>query len=278
MIKDDLGNRMKDNYENRSKTKLVRRMPVIIRLDGCHFHTFTKGFKKPFDPLLVKTMQETMKYLCQNIQGCKLGYTQSDEITLLLTDYDELTTDAWFDYQVQKVCSVAASLCTYAFNKYFNEFYLEDIANKCGELDKHDLAHDSARRKGAVFDARCFNIPVEEVVNCFLWRQLDAQRNSVSSLAQSLYSPKELHGLSSKNMVIKMKEEKGVSWEELPTTLKRGSCCIKQERLKEIEIVRNEDATKFSVLRPEWVIDNEIPEFKNEGREYIPLHYCHTIS
>lgn len=97
-LNDSLGDRMKGFYEARSKTSLVRRMPVIIRLDGKAFHTFTKGFQKPFDSMLMKAMQETMKYLCENIQGCVLGYTQSDEITLVLVDYKKLTSEAWFNY------------------------------------------------------------------------------------------------------------------------------------------------------------------------------------
>lgn len=113
---DNLGDRMKSYYENRSKTFLTRRTPVIIRLDGKAFHTFTKGFNKPFDEVMCSAMQQTMKYLCENIQGCVLGYTQSDEITLVLIDYQKLTTDAWFDYNVQKVCSVAASMATLAFS------------------------------------------------------------------------------------------------------------------------------------------------------------------
>ena len=90
MDKTTIGNRMKNNYENITRYYLTRRMPVIIRIDGKAFHTFTRGFKKPFDDVLVKTMQDTMKYLCENIQGCVLGYTQSDEISLVLTDYAEL--------------------------------------------------------------------------------------------------------------------------------------------------------------------------------------------
>lgn len=109
-MKDELGDRMKSYYENRSKTFLARRTPVIIRLDGKAFHTFTRGFNKPFDEAMCNAMQETMKYLCENIQGCVLGYTQSDEITLVLIDYQKLTTDAWFDYNVQKMCSVAELL------------------------------------------------------------------------------------------------------------------------------------------------------------------------
>ena len=119
--KDALGDRMKEFYENRSKTYLTRRTPVIIRLDGKAFHSFTKGFKRPYDEIFHEAMNETLRYLCKNIQGCKIGYTQSDEISILLTDYATLETDAWFDYEVQKICSISASMATMAFNKYFNE-------------------------------------------------------------------------------------------------------------------------------------------------------------
>ena len=111
--------RMKHNYEEVSKYRLTRRTPVIIRLDGKAFHTFTKGFKRPYDEIFHEAMNKTMKYLCENIQGCKIGYTQSDEITLLLTDFDTLTSDAWFDYEVQKLCSISASMATLVFNKVF---------------------------------------------------------------------------------------------------------------------------------------------------------------
>ena len=119
MIKDALGDRMKKYYEEVSKTRLVRRMPVIIRLDGKAFHTFTRGFKKPYDQVLGNSMVRTMEYLCQNIQGCIFGYTQSDEITLVLVDYKNLNSAAWFDYQVQKIVSVSAGMASMYFNKIF---------------------------------------------------------------------------------------------------------------------------------------------------------------
>ena len=118
-VNDELGIRMKTYYEQIPKTKLMRRTPVAIRCDGRSFHTFTKGFQKPFDGVLIKSMQKTMKYLCENIQGCVLGYTQSDEITLILCDYQKLDTSAWFDYEVQKMCSIAASMATLEFNRTF---------------------------------------------------------------------------------------------------------------------------------------------------------------
>lgn len=137
----------------RSKTSLMRRTPVIIRLDGKAFHTFTKGFVKPFDECMSKAMQETMKYLCENIQGCVLGYTQSDEITLVLIDYQKLTTDAWFDYEVQKICSVAASMATFIFNRQF-QVQVNELSWK-GELADENLAKSYIRaiKSGAVFDA-----------------------------------------------------------------------------------------------------------------------------
>ena len=119
--KDSLGDRMKEFYENRSKLYLPRRVPVIIRLDGKAFHSFTRGFEKPFDNVFVKAMQQTMKYLCENIEGCVLGYTQSDEITLVLCDYKKLTSQAWFDNNIQKICSVSASMATMAFNLAFRQ-------------------------------------------------------------------------------------------------------------------------------------------------------------
>ena len=113
-----LAKRMK-KYEAVPKNTLMRRTPVIIRVDGRAFHTFTKGFQKPFDDVLVRVMQDTMKYLCENIQGCVFGYTQSDEITLILIDYKKLNSEAWFDYEVQKMCSIVASMATMAFNRFF---------------------------------------------------------------------------------------------------------------------------------------------------------------
>ena len=123
--KDNIGTRMKTFYEEIPKTKLMRRTPVAIRIDGKAFHTFTKGFIKPFDATFMTSMQTTMTHLCENIQGCVLGYTQSDEITLILVDYEHLNSSAWFDYDVQKLCSVSASMATMVFNKYFREILLE---------------------------------------------------------------------------------------------------------------------------------------------------------
>ena len=254
-IHDNLGIRMKENYENIAKTKLVRRMPVAIRIDGKAFHTFTRGFKKPFDNILIRTMQETMKYLCENIQGCVFGYTQSDEITLILVDYDKLETCAWFDYEVQKLCSIAASMATMKFNKVFdektNDYWFPKRYNiaevKVGE---YWSALRKSAEKGAMFDARCFNIPKEEVTNLIYWRQLDATRNSIQMVAQSQFSHKELQGLSCNKLQDKLLIEKNINWNNYPTEVKRGSSCIKNKEGK-------------------WFIDKEMPILRGIDRDYI---------
>ena len=263
--KDSLGDRMKEFYENRSKLYLPRRVPVIIRLDGKAFHTFTKGFKRPYDEILHNTMSSTMKYLCENIQGCKLGYTQSDEITLLLTDYDTVTTDAWFGYGMQKVCSVAASMATMAFNKFFSEEYKNYMYNfsfkdrKPTEEEQTYMEALYNKLSIAMFDARCFSIPKEEVVNCFIWRQQDATRNAIQMLGQCHFSHKALHGKSCNDIQDMLMLEKGINFNDMPTEFKRGVCCLK----KEVPCI-----DRLIGYKTDWVIDKEIPIF-TQDRTYV---------
>lgn len=258
-VNDALGTRMKEYYENIPKTKLTRRTPVAIRLDGKAFHTFTRGFQKPFDEILISTMQRTMKALCEDIQGCVFGYAQSDEITLILVDYKNLDTAAWFDYEVQKVCSISASMATLYFNKVFINNVNEWINNtypsfhepSSEEDDKLYRTYINAYKKGAMFDARCFNIPKEEVANLLYWRQLDATRNSIQMVGQANFSHKELDGVSCKQIQNKLLTEKDINWNNYPAYLKRGSCCYK-------------DNSK-------WVLDLNPPIFKDDW-EYINKH------
>lgn len=265
-VKDELGMRMKEFYEEVPKTRLVRRMPVAIRIDGKAFHTFTRGFQKPFDEILVKSMQDTMKYLCENIQGCVLGYTQSDEITLILVDYQNLNSCAWFDYEVQKMCSISASMATMAFNKFFtkNVNYFEMTHEHDDTINEYCTTLVNATEKGAMFDARCFNIPKEEVCNLIYWRQLDATRNSIQMVGQANFSHKELQKKSC-NMIQEMLfAEKGINWNDYPTYLKRGSCCIKTTIQNP-----NVDIKDGAYPKSVWMIDLDIPIFKGDGRDYI---------
>ena len=274
-VNDDLGRRMKEYYEQVPKTKLVRRMPVAIRIDGKAFHTFTRGFKKPFDDVLVKSMQDTMKYLCENIQGCVLGYTQSDEITLILVDYKNLNSSAWFDYEVQKMCSIAASMATMAFNKIFYKNIEDYIYNLNmawnDELEEFKYASTllKAADKGAMFDARVFNIPKEEVTNLVYWRQLDATRNSIQMVGQAYFSHKELQNKSCNMIQDMLMTQKGINWNDYPVHLKRGTCCIKKTYEEEPVPNKNNPNALDRVIRTCWVIDTEIPIFKGDDRNYI---------
>lgn len=264
-----LDNRMKNNYENRSKTYLTRRMPVIIRIDGKAFHTLTRGLNRPFDEILHEAMNYTMQYLCKNIQGCKLGYTQSDEITLLLTDYDKLDTDAWFDYAVQKICSISASMATMAFNRKFNELttnYLKSdtYINHYWEetVSKYSKTLKGIVERGAMFDARCFNIPKEEVTNCFIWRQQDATRNAVQMLGQTYFSHKALDNKSISDIQDMLMLEKHINFNDMPTAFKRGVCCYKTLPVNiNIDAITKEEKV---VQRSKWVIDDEIPIFTQD--------------
>lgn len=277
-VNDDLGKRMKEYYEQISKTKLMRRCPVVLRIDGRAFHTFCRSFDKPFDNILIKTMQDTMKYLCENIGGCVLGYTQSDEISLLLIDYKKLDTAAWFDYEVQKLCSISASMATLTFNKFFYdnvEFSFQEEYAKINEkitnkeinseeaepmFDKlEDEYYDKyySQCNKAMFDSRCFNIPKEEVTNYFYWRQLDATRNSIQMVGQAIFSHKELQNKSCNDIQNMLLTEKDINWNDLITYKKRGSCCVKKEY------------TQDDITRTKWVVDKNIPIFKGENRSYI---------
>lgn len=257
--RDALGKRMKQYYEEVSKTRLMRRTPVAIRIDGKAFHTITKGFEKPFDDICMKTMQETMKYLCEHIQGCVIGYTQSDEITLILVDYQNLATAAWYDYEVQKLCSVSASMATLEFNRRFEHnsrefiYDVSEIWNTEASDNRLRITRAEAYQRtidiGAMFDSRCFNIPVEEVTNLLYWRQLDSVKNSLQLLGRKYFTAKELQGKHGGEIQDMLMERYNVNWNDLTVPQKRGSCCIRTES--------------------GWVIDNDIPEFKGEGRQYV---------
>ena len=274
--RDSLGDRMKNNYENRAKTYLTRRMPVIIRLDGKAFHTFTKGMKKPYDEIFHNTMNATMKYLCENIQGCKIGYTQSDEITLLLTDYDTLDTDAWFDNNVQKICSVSASMATMVFNAVFSELY----HNKMFEEEDPTINpyFDILFKKlnTAMFDSRCFNIPEDEVTNCFIWRQQDATRNAIQMLGQCNFSHRELQGKSCNDIQDMLMTQKGINFNDMPTEFKRGVCCIKEEYYPEAMPGYEDCPIDAESVRTRWVLDKDIPIF-TQDRDYVTKRFKENV-
>ena len=278
MFHEDLGDRMK-KYEYVTRNHLIPRMPVIIRVDGKAFHTFTRGFKRPFDDILVNSMHRTMWALCQSVQGCVLGYTQSDEISLVLVDYKKLTSASWFDYNIQKCASIAASMATLEFNKEFSyrrnlweaelAYEEEDSAiivrksvderqedaQKSADA-KYSTALRNAAASGAMFDARIFNLPREEVCNYLYWRQIDATRNSIQMVGQSQFSHRELQNKSCNEIQEMLFQQRGINWNDYPTHLKRGACCKRF-------------TPPDGQGRPCWSVDLDIPIFKGDGRSYV---------
>jgi len=234
-----LETRMK-SYEK--KIRLTERLPVILRIDGRAFHTFTRGLEKPFDNRIIKMMNKVGIELCKEIQNCRMAYIQSDEISFLIKQRRE--AEPWFGNELQKICSVSAGLAS----SVATQFTIKNIPEK---------------QPTVMFDARAFVIPPSEVVNYFIWRQRDWERNSLQMLARKYYSYKKLHnekGPELHEMIFKA----GDNWNDLPVSLRRGRACIK--KIKKIH-VENEHFTG-DVERPKWVIDNNIPMFTKD-RNYV---------
>jgi tRNA(His) 5'-end guanylyltransferase len=239
-INDQFGNRMKD-YENTFRTTIPNRLPVILRLDGCHFSKYTKGLVRPFDDKLISAMNDTAIYLCKNIQGAQMAYIQSDEISILINNYKEINTQPWHKNNAIKMCSVASGLASSYFSSISDKIF--------GNI------------KLASFDCRAFVVPKEEVNNVFLWRQQDNTRNSIQSLARSLFSQKQCH-LKNTSELKKMCAEKGNDWDTLSNHYKYGRCALKifQSKLALNHHTKQEEMC----VRSEWIIDNNIPIFSKD--------------
>ncbi len=229
-----LGDRMK-HYESVWSGRLMPKTPALIRLDGKAFHTLTRQCEKPWDQNFQRAMWQTAAYLCEEISGTRLAYVQSDEISLLLVDYQSLQTQGWFDYEVQKMASVSASMAAAVF------------------------AREWRSDRPAAFDARAWSLPAHEVTNYFIWRQQDATRNSISGLAQAHFSAKQLHGKNGPAM-LEMLHEKGIDWKDCAIQQKRGACLFRE--------TYEAPGTDGPAMRHRWTVDVEIPIF-TEDRAYV---------
>jgi len=233
--KTSLGNRMKA-YEYVPRIYLTPRMPTILRIDGKSFHNYTKGFEKPWDKRIINAFVTAATALMKEIQGAKIAYCQSDEISILINDYEKFETSSWFDKNVQKMCSVSASVATAGFNLFMRDVF---------------------ETKVALFDARCFVIPREDVVNYFHWRQADAVRNSISGLAQKHFSHKQLHQKNTGQMQEMLFHQKNINWNDCKVFEKRGWCVLRETKEVEPEVMR-------TFIEPDW----NVPTF-SQDRDYI---------
>ena len=257
-----LGERHKTFYEFVYRMFLPRRMPIILRLDGRAFHSYVKGLNRPWDERLEEVMNLTAIKLCEEIQGAQICYAQSDELTILIHNYKKLNSEAWFGNNLQKMVSVAAGTASAWFTYYSARIWAPYPMHSV--LPTHEIVEGLL--KPAVFDCRAFVVPESEVNDNFLWRQQDATRNSISMLAQSLFSHSELQGKSSDEMQ-EMTFAKGHNWNDLPTRKKRGRCIRKVERnvstIIDIETYPSIPMVK-TVTRSSWEVDNEIPIFSQD--------------
>lgn len=301
------------SYEEKYDLRLEKKEPVIIRIDGRAFHTWTKGLKKPFDTVFITSMQDTMKQLCSNIEGCVFGFTQSDEITLVLVDYATEEQSSWFDYRIQKICSVVSSMATKyfaeAFSFFAHDFYQKHLTEICDSIenpedkailcvsddfdddpieleeiqeelenlglepetvaiDPYDITLMEKIDNIPCFDARCYNVPIDEVCNVVYWRQVDAVRNSVQAVGQANFSAKELFKKSIPDIKEMLKNmENPIDWDEdVPVFLQRGSACRKMKKY-ELSKETIHGLPQF-IEKNEWEIDFKMPLLKDD-RAYL---------
>lgn len=237
---DSIGDRMKRNYERPFRSALPWRVPVILRIDGRAFHTYTRGLARPFDEGFIHAMNLCAISVCEDAQGAAFAYVQSDEINVLLINYRKHDSQPWFENEIQKMVSVAASTASATLTAESPKVF--------------------GRMKPACFDARVLVVPEADVNNYFLWRQQDATRNALQMMARANYSPRELHRKDASDMR-DMLSAKGIHFNHQPTYHRRGRCIVR-------ESFEEKGATRFR-----WVVDEEIPLFnQNVGyiEQYLP--------
>lgn len=206
-----IGNRMKF-YESQYQIKVQPSLPYVARLDGMTFSSWTRGLKRPFDERLTQVMRDATKFLVEQCNGeAVMGYTQSDEISLVFRE--GAFENMWWSGRVDKISTFLASTLTYYFNTFHN------IEEKKGKM--------------ARFDCRVFQVPSrQEAVNAILWREQDAIKNSISSLAQANFSHKALQNKNGSEMQDMLMLKKGINWNNLEPKHKRGSYLQRRKTLK----------------------------------------------
>ncbi|WP_019060001.1 tRNA(His) guanylyltransferase Thg1 family protein [Streptomyces prunicolor] len=240
-----LAERMKQ-YEAPYRTVLPRRTHAVLRVDGRAFHSYLAGAQRPFDEAFMADMDAVAEALCTEIAGARFAYSQSDEISILITDFDTPTTQPWFGGVIAKQLSIAASLATAVLNE---------------------------RRPGrrGLFDARVFTIndPVE-VANYFIGRQRDAVSNSISMAAQAHFSHQRLHGVNSAGMQELLWSEKGVNWSDYPDGCKRGRVTVRHLGERETTYTDKRTSTENTVLATRsWWESSPAPHFTTEPTSWL---------
>lgn len=246
MTKDPIGDRLKRMYEDVFRAFLPRNTYAILRIDGKAFHTFTRGLERPYDKRLADCLDAAAMTLCKEMMGAKFAYGQSDEYSFLFTDFDQAETEMmWFGGNIQKIVSVSASIFTASFNAAWSTVAPQSIAT---------------------FDARAFIIPNRaDVERYFVWRQLDASRNSLNMLASAHFGHKDLHGKGTKDKH-DMLHSLGVNWNDCGADFKRGRVVRREPSTREVTFThkRTKEVISTSVEETTWAVDLNIPIFTKD--------------
>ncbi len=244
-MNDSLGDRMKEYERAEAGRRLMPLLPAVARLDGRAFHSFVRGLERPYDKRLSDLMLDTAVVLVRE-SNAVVGYTQSDEITLAWVQ-EEYDSQIFFDGRVQKMTSTLAALCSAHFNRRLPAFLPAEYAERL-----------------PVFDCRVWSVPnLEEAANTFLWRELDATKNSVSMAARALYDHAAIHDKSGAEMQ-EMLWQKGVNWNDYPAFFKRGTF------VKRRAVRRAFTAAELDSLPPRHAARAN-PDLIVERSEVVPL-------
>lgn len=252
-------------YEFAFKQTLPGRLPIILRVDGKAFHTYTKPLRKApgvaYDVSLEEVMNITAQKLCEEIQGAQMAYVQSDEISILIHGYKKFASQGWLSNKLQKMVSISAAIASATFTMESWRMWspLSD------ETPMHPTVEYYAQQwlgtKPAYFDSRVFILPEADVCNYFIWRMQDCTRNSIQMLARSLYSHKECNNKNGSQLQ-EMTFQKGRNWDKEPTSFKRGRCIVRTPEKFQVFAGSN------PITRWKWKVDDEIPVF-TQDRNYV---------
>ena len=218
-------------YRGLTDYRILPNSNIIVMLDGKNFSTLVKNnFKKPFDDYFINMMNNTAKFLCEQVQGCKFAYVQSDEISLLITDYDTQKTDTLFGGRLCKIQSILASLATSEFNRHFINYKLSGIDKSHDGLGLSDVCNAIGKMKMAQFDCKCWTVPNQnDAYAWFLYRQLDCIRNSKQQTAQTYLPNKHLFKKNTDEQVALCNEKTNIDWNDFDDKYKFGRFIFKEE-------------------------------------------------
>lgn len=203
-MQDLLGDKMKSFESVESDRRAVKGMPLMARLDGRSFSSFTANFARPYDTRLTNLMIDTTKFLVEKTQAV-LGYTQSDEISLMWNVEEDSCSQYLFDGRFQKMTSILAAYAT----GYFVSHLASAIPEKAGEIP--------------LFDCRVWQVPtLMDAYSTFWWREKDAIKNSITMAASTKFSHKALHGVNGQTKKAMLREV-GIEFDDYPESFRHGT-------------------------------------------------------